>query len=52
MIAIKDLKKYFGETCACDIPSFTINDGDSQIDSTVFSCTKRVNTSVYSVVGK
>jgi ABC-2 type transport system ATP-binding protein len=28
MITIKDLKKYFGETCACDIPSFTINDGD------------------------
>ena len=28
MIEIKDLKKNFGETCACDIPSFTINDGD------------------------
>ncbi|MBO6188798.1 MAG: ABC transporter ATP-binding protein [Prevotella sp.] len=28
MIEIKDLKKQFGETTACDIPSFTINDGD------------------------
>ena len=28
MIEIKDLKKQFGETCACDIPSFTVNDGD------------------------
>lgn len=28
MIQIENLKKQFGETCACDIPSFTINDGD------------------------
>jgi len=28
MIKIENLKKQFGETCACDIPSFTINDGD------------------------
>ena len=28
MIKISNLKKNFGETCACDIPSFTINDGD------------------------
>ena len=28
MITISNLKKLFGETCACDIPSFTINDGD------------------------
>ena len=28
MIKIENLKKHFGETCACDIPSFTINDGD------------------------
>ena len=28
MITIKDLKKQFGETVACDIPAFTINDGD------------------------
>ena len=28
MITIEHLKKQFGETCACDIPSFTINDGD------------------------
>ena len=28
MISISNLKKQFGETCACDIPSFTINDGD------------------------
>ena len=28
MITITDLKKQFGETIACDIPSFTINDGD------------------------
>ena len=28
MIKINNLKKNFGETCACDIPSFTINDGD------------------------
>ena len=28
MITINNLKKQFGETCACDIPSFTINDGD------------------------
>ena len=28
MITISNLKKNFGETCACDIPSFTINDGD------------------------
>ena len=28
MISISNLKKHFGETCACDIPSFTINDGD------------------------
>ena len=28
MIEIKDLKKQFGETTACDIPSFTMNKGD------------------------
>ena len=28
MIKIENLKKNFGEICACDIPSFTINDGD------------------------
>ena len=28
MIKIDNLKKQFGETCACDIPSFIINDGD------------------------
>ena len=28
MIKIENLKKQFGETCACDIQSFTINDGD------------------------
>ena len=28
MITISNLKKQFGETCACDIPSFTVNDGD------------------------
>ena len=28
MITISNLKKQFGETCACDIPSFVINDGD------------------------
>ncbi len=28
MIKIENLKKNFGETVACDIPSFTINDGD------------------------
>ena len=28
MITINNLKKQFGQTCACDIPSFTINDGD------------------------
>ena len=28
MISISNLKKSFGETIACDIPSFTINDGD------------------------
>ena len=28
MIKITNLKKQFGETCACDIPSFQINDGD------------------------
>ncbi len=28
MITIENLKKQFGETIACDIPSFTINDGD------------------------
>ena len=28
MITISNLKKNFGETCACDIPAFTINDGD------------------------
>ena len=27
MITISNLKKQFGDTCACDIPSFTINDG-------------------------
>lgn len=28
MITIRNLKKQFGETCACDIPSFTVNNGD------------------------
>ena len=28
MIKISNLKKQFGETTACDIPSFTINNGD------------------------
>ena len=28
MITIESLKKAFGDTTACDIPSFTINDGD------------------------
>ena len=28
MIKISNLKKNFGETCACDIPSFTVNKGD------------------------
>ena len=28
MIKIQNLKKSFGETVACDIPDFTINDGD------------------------
>ncbi len=28
MITINQLKKQFGDTCACDIPSFTIHDGD------------------------
>ena len=28
MIKISNLKKQFGETVACDIPSFTINNGD------------------------
>ena len=28
MIQIQNLKKQFGETIACDIPSFTVNDGD------------------------
>jgi len=28
MISISNLKKQFGETIACDIPSFTVNDGD------------------------
>ena len=28
MIKIENLKKQFGETIACNIPSFTINDGD------------------------
>ena len=28
MITISNLKKQFGETCACDIPSFTINNAD------------------------
>lgn len=28
MISINNLKKQFGETIACDIPSFTVNDGD------------------------
>ena len=27
MIKIENLKKQFGDTCACDIPSFTINNG-------------------------
>ena len=28
MITIRNLQKHFGETCACDIPSFTVNEGD------------------------
>ena len=28
MIKIDNLKKQFGETIACDIPAFTVNDGD------------------------
>ncbi len=28
MITINNLQKHFGETTACDIPSFTVNDGD------------------------
>lgn len=28
MIKIENLKKQFGETVACNIPSFTVNDGD------------------------
>ena len=28
IIKIENLKKNFGETCACDIPSFTVNKGD------------------------
>ena len=28
MITISNLKKAFGETVACDIPEFTINEGD------------------------
>ena len=28
MITIQNLKKQFGDTCACDIPAFTINNGD------------------------
>ena len=28
MIKIENLKKQFGETTACDIPSFTVNNGD------------------------
>lgn len=28
MIEIKGLKKSFGQTTACDIPAFTVNDGD------------------------
>ena len=28
MITISNLRKKFGETCACDIPALTINDGD------------------------
>ena len=28
MIKIDNLKKQFGDTCACNIPSFQINDGD------------------------
>ena len=28
MISISNLKKAFGQTVACDIPEFTINDGD------------------------
>ena len=28
MITIQNLQKHFGETCACDIPSFTVNEGD------------------------
>ena len=28
MITIQNLQKHFGETCACDIPAFTVNNGD------------------------
>ena len=28
MITIRNLRKKFGDTCACDIPALTINDGD------------------------
>ena len=28
MITIQNLQKHFGETCACNIPSFTVNEGD------------------------
>ena len=28
MITLSNLRKQFGETVACDIPSFTVNDGD------------------------
>jgi ABC-2 type transport system ATP-binding protein len=28
MITVENLKKQFGETVACDIPSLTINDGE------------------------
>lgn len=28
MIKLNNLQKHFGETTACDIPSFTVNDGD------------------------
>ena len=28
IIKIENLKKQFGDTCACDIPSFTVNKGD------------------------
>ena len=28
MITLSNLRKQFGETIACDIPSFTVNDGD------------------------